>query len=252
MRGPVWRLIDSGFVPPPLSAAIDEAILEAHIDGEVPNTLHFYRRSVPTISVGYFQKIAETVDVGECRRRGVSIVRRMSGGSSIYTDQGQLIYGLVVHDADLPGTREDSFMIVCTALAQAISSFGVKAEHRPVNDVEVDGKKVSGNAQLRRRGSVLQHGTVLVDTDLGAMDAVLKVSPSNRRGVSMPSQRVTTLASLLGTAPDMDTLKSRLTAGLARAFGAEFVRGNLSEREVALVTRLVEERYGRRDWNMKF
>lgn len=235
-----------------MSAALDEAILEAHIDGEVPNTLHFYRRSVPTISVGYFQKIAETVDVSECSRRGVSIVRRMSGGSSIYTDQGQLIYGLVVHDTDLPGSREESFRIVCTALAQAISSFGVKAEHRPVNDVEVDGKKVSGNAQLRRKGSVLQHGTVLVDTDLTAMDAVLRVSPTNQRGISRPSQRITTLARLLGTAPDMDILKSRLTAGLARAFDAEFMPGNLSEREAVLVARLVEERYGRRDWNMKF
>jgi len=239
-------------MPPPLSAALDEAILEAHIDGEVPNTLHFYRRSVPTISVGYFQKITETVDVSECSRRGVSIVRRMSGGSSIYTDQGQLIYGLVVHDADLPGSREESFRIVCTALAETISSFGVKAEHKPVNDVEVEGKKVSGNAQLRRKGSVLQHGTVLVDTDLSAMDAVLRVSPSNQRGIARPSQRVTTLARLLGTAPDMDILKSRLTAGLARAFGAEFMPGNLSERELVLVARLVEERYGRRDWNMKF
>jgi lipoate-protein ligase A len=252
MPHPVWRLIDSGFVPPPLSAALDEAILEAHVDGEVPNTLHFYRRSVPTISVGYFQKIAETVDVSECSRRGVSIVRRMSGGSSIYTDQGQLIYGLVVHDADLLGSREESFRIVCTALAEAISSFGVRAEHKPVNDVEVEGKKVSGNAQLRRRGSVLQHGTVLVDTDLSAMDSVLRVSPSNQRRIARPSQRVTTLARLLGTAPDMDILKSRLTAGLARAFGVEFVPGNLSEREVVLVARLVEERYGRRDWNMKF
>lgn len=247
-----WRLVDSGLVPPPESAALDEAILEAHISGKVSNTLHFYIRSVPTISVGYFQKIAESVDLVECERRGVAIVRRKSGGSAIYTDHGQLIYGLVLHDSDLPEKSADSFRPTCQAIANALRIFGVDAIYRPMNDVEVDGRKISGNAQLRRKGSVLQHGTVVVDTNVREMDAVLKVSNPRRIGVSSPSERMTTLASLLGVAPKMETVKGSMVSAFEKAFDAKFSLSSLTEFEASLVKKLVDERYSRREWNLKF
>ncbi len=248
----VWRLVDSGLVSPAESAALDEAILEAHIAGAVPNTLHYYRRAVPTISVGYFQRVGESLDLSECRRRGISIVRRKSGGSSIYTDAGQLIYGLVVGKSDLPEDRAKSFEFVCSAIARAISSFGVDAKFRPMNDVEVGGRKLSGNAQLRRKKSVLQHGTVVVDTDVGAMDAVLRLDRSKNPSVASPSNRITTLASLLGSVPDMELVKSRLTSELCGAFGVEFEKGSLGAMEHETVRRLVAERYSRDEWNLKF
>ena len=234
---------------PAESAALDEAILEAHIAGSVHNTLHFYRRAVPTISVGYFQKIGECIDLAECQRRGVAVVRRRSGGSSIFTDAGQLIYGLVVHDADLPKDRAKSFEVVCTAISRAVSSFGLNARYRPMNDVEVAGRKVSGSAQLRRKGSVLQHGTIIVDTDLGTMDAVLKPS---KKAPSKPSDRVATLASLCGSVPPMDDVKSALESELERSFGTAFERGLLSAEELGIIKRLVQERYANHSWNFKF
>jgi lipoate-protein ligase A len=249
---PLWRLVDSEFVSPAESAALDEAILEAHVGGEVPNTLHFYRRGTPTISVGYFQKISESLDIEECRARGVAVVRRKSGGSSIYTDAGQLIYGLVMHDSELPADRQESFCAVCSALAKAISSFGVAARFRPMNDIEIDGRKVSGNAQLRRKGSVLQHGTVLVDTDVRAMDAVLRQDPAKHETVMRPSDRIVTLAKLLGRAPEMREVKERIVSEISSAFGTGFERGELTSFERALVQKLVRERYGRDEWNFKF
>jgi len=246
-----WRLIDSDLVPPAVSAALDEALLESHIAGASPNTLHFYRRSVPTVSVGYFQKVAETLDLDECRRRGVSIVRRMSGGSSIYTDQGQLIYGLVLRESDLPGPREASFGRVCGALASAMGSLGFEAVHRPVNDVEVGGLKVSGSAQLRRKGSVLQHGTVIVDTDLGAMDAILRPSKSGKAPGRRPSERVATLSGIKGAGVDMGSVKEKVAGEMAKAFGVVFENGTLTQKEMETVARLVSERYGKREWNMR-
>lgn len=245
-----WRLVDSGLVPPPESAAIDEAILETHIAGKVPNTLHFYRRRIPTISLGYFQKVSESVDLPECRRRGVALVRRRSGGSSIFTDSGQLIYALIVHESDLPADRAESFRKVCGAIAKAIESFGVDAVYRPLNDVEVDGRKVSGNAQLRRKGSVLQHGTVVIDTDLELMDAVLKVV--GQGAVTRPSERMTTLAALLESPPDVDLVAGALAFELGSAFDVEFVMSSLTPVERALVRKLVRERYSRDEWNMRF
>lgn len=242
-----WRLVDSGLVPPPESAALDEAILEAHIEGMVPNTLHFYGRSVPTVSVGYFQRVSESLDIEEVRRRGVAIVRRKSGGSSIYTDQGQLIFALVLHEEELPKDRAESFRVICSALAAALSSQGVDARYRPMNDIEVAGKKVSGSAQLRRKGSVLQHGTVIVDADLAAMDAVLK-----SKGAVRPSDRVASLTSLLGKDIPMASVKDAIAENLGSAFGVSIEPSTLTEWERARVVRLVEERYSRDEWNLRF
>jgi lipoate-protein ligase A len=246
-----WRLIDSGFVGSAESAAIDEALLEAHISGQVPPTLHFYRRRVPTVSLGYFQKAEAAVDLGACARLGVSVVRRRSGGRSIFTDPAQLIYALVVPENDLPLGREASFAFVCSALASALGTFGMDAMHRPVNDVEVDGRKVSGSAQFRRKGSVLQHGTVLVDADLAMMDRVLRADPSETPPLPRPSERVTTMASVLGAVPDMESVKASITVELAKAFDANFYFGRLTDDEERSVQALVSRFYGRGEWNLR-
>jgi len=248
----VWRLVDSDLVSPAESAALDEAILESHVVGVVPNTLHFYRRSSPTVSVGYFQRIDDSVRADECDRRGVAIVRRKSGGSSIYTDSGQLIYGLVVSAADIPPRPEESFRLLCTALAKAISHFGVLAMYRPLNDVEVQGRKISGSAQLRRKGSVLQHGTVLVDTDLETMDAVLRVDRMKNPDIQKPSQRIVTLGNLLSSVPDMATVKARVVAEIESALGIQFKVGELTSSEKVMVKKLVRERYSQKEWNYRF
>lgn len=245
-----WRLVDSGLVQPPESAALDEAMLEAHSQHRVPATLHYYVRAVPTVSVGYFQKLVETIDLEECRKRGVAVVRRKSGGSTIYTDRGQLIYGLVM-DTSCLGRDDSVFGTVCGALAKAISSFGIEAHYRSPNDVEVAGMKVSGSAQLIRSGSVLQHGTVLVDTDLEAMDAVLKPALQGDKPVK-PSERVTTLARVLGKAPDMDALKGAMAREIELRCDARFEASPLTDFEAKVVQELVVERYSRGDWNSKF
>ena len=245
-------MVDSGLVPPPESVAQDEAILAAHIEGLVPDTLHFYRRSKPTISVGYFQRISESLDLEECRLRGVAIVRRKSGGSSIYTDQGQLIYALALHEEDVSKDRAESFKVICSAIAAALSSLGVDARYRPLNDIEVAGKKVSGNAQLRRKGSVLQHGTVVLETDLSEMDAVLKTKFSKSRGVAKPSDRVTSLSALLGEKVSVESLKEAIVKHFEDAFSVVIERGTLTEWERNRVAHLVEEHYSRDEWNLKF
>jgi lipoate-protein ligase A len=234
------------------SAALDEAILTAHASGSVPNTLHFYIRSAPTISVGYFQKISETIDLDECRKRNVQVIRRKSGGSSIYTDRDQLIFALVLHERELPDDRTDSFKAICEPVARAISSFGVEAKYRPMNDIEIGGKKLSGNAQLRRKGSVLQHGTVIVSADLQAMDAVLRLPQSALGNVSKPSDRVTSLASLLGTKPDMEALKSKIAEEISAGFSVKFAPGLMTKQERGIVHDLIKERYSREEWNFRF
>jgi lipoate-protein ligase A len=237
-------MVDSAPLPTAESAAVDEAILGLHADGAVPSTLHFYTRLEPTVSVGYFQRVSEAVDLEECARRGVRLVRRGSGGSSIYTDPGQLIYSLVL-PASAIGAGEESFAAVCGPIAKALGALGVAARYRPVNDIEVGGRKVSGSAQLRRHDSVLQHGTVLIDADIECMDAVL------RHGTTLPSDRVTTLSRLMGKPPRVDVVKAFIAAELGRAFSVDLEPGTLTAAEKERVETLVRTRYGSDGWNLR-
>ena len=97
------RVVDSGIVDPGRSVAVDEAMLMARHLRIAPNSLHLYVRDRPTVSLGYFEKEEEAVDLAVAKARNVAIVRRASGGSAIYTDPGQLIYALVIDDEARPG-----------------------------------------------------------------------------------------------------------------------------------------------------
>ncbi len=90
-----WRLLDSGLVAPGLGTAIDEAILDTKQTCSVPDTIHLYVRNAPTVSLGYFQPLNDSVNMSSVVDMHAHIVRRITGGGSIYTDNGQVIYSAI-------------------------------------------------------------------------------------------------------------------------------------------------------------
>jgi len=247
----LWRLVDSGVVSPDFSAASDEAIVNARLAGAVPNTVHFYTRDSPTISIGYNRSVEKSVFIEEAARRNVKVIRRFSGGSAVFTDRGQLIFALVLDAFLLPSDIVESYEKMCGAIIRGLSILGIKAEYKPVNDILVGGKKISGSAQLRRGGVVLHHGTMLVDTDLESMAAVLK-PPHGKKDDQSVMNHVTSLREAMGEAPDTQVLKGALAKGISDAFGVALYPGSLTPREVADIEALIEGKYGSRDWNWKF
>lgn len=246
----LWRLVDSGIVSPEYSAASDEAIVNARLVGSVPNTLHFYTRDSPTISIGYNKSVEESVFIDEAARRNVKVIRRFSGGSAVFTDEGQLIFALVLDASLLPSDVVKSYEKVCGAVIRGLSILGIKAEYKPVNDILVEGKKISGSAQLRRGGVALHHGTMLIDTDLESMAAVLK-PPQGRKDERSTTKQVTSLREALGKAPDLEVLKRALIKGISDTFGATPYQNDLTRQEVDDIGRLIEEKYNSHDWNWK-
>ncbi len=139
------------------------------------NTLTFYSRDRPTVSLGYFGNAEESIDLDLCREKDIGIVRRPSGGSAVFTDPGQIIYSVTLEAGMVPTNPKDSYPLICGGVVTALRSLGMAAEHKPLNDVVVHGRKISGSAQTRKAGFVLQHGTVIVDSDL---DLMMRVDPS--------------------------------------------------------------------------
>jgi lipoate-protein ligase A len=237
-----WRLVDTDLASPPFTAAADEAIALARSKDLVPDTLHLYRREGPTVSLGYFQSVKKDVDAEFCERNGITILRRVSGGSAIYTDPGHLIYALIVSEDTLPKDKHKAYERVCSAIVRALELLGLNAGFKPVNDVLVGGSKISGSAQMRRWGVVLQHGTLILENDPGMMFGSLK---------TIKDKDVTSLAEQLGNRPDIAKVKEAIVRGFSEVFGVLFDPGGLTGPEKEQISDIVAEKYGRREWNYR-
>jgi lipoate-protein ligase A len=233
------RVVETDLAQPAYTVACDQALLTARAEGSVPDTLHLYRRSRPAISLGHFQRLEDCVDVELARESGIEVIRRVSGGSAIFTDPGQLIYCLALSADQVPESPLESYPLLCRGVVEALAILGVRAAYRPLNDVEVGGRKISGSAQTRKRGVVLQHGTLLVDTDVDIMVRVLKAQGDKRWRAR---SELTTLKQELGTAPRMKEVRSAVIEGFSKSLGRRMVHAPFSRREQELIEGILKGR----------
>lgn len=196
---------DLGSVDPEYSVRYDDAILRAHSRGEVPDAAYVYSRTLPTVSMGRSSVAEDCVDLDYARANGIAVVRRASGGSAVFSDTKQLTYSAVFEDDG--SSREEVFGRVCACVVEALDAMGIEGVHKPVNDVLVDGRKISGGAQKRFRGSILQHGTLLVADSRDVMERVL--IPLKKRSPTV------SLEEILGRMPERDEVVSALRRGFS-------------------------------------
>lgn len=247
-----WRLINTDLADPAFTAAADEAIAKARSENKVPNTLHFYRRNVPTISLGYFQEVEKSIDSQFCRQNNIQIVRRVTGGSAVYTDPGHLLYGLAVDENILPTGRNEAFEVICGAIVLALKELGIESEFKPINDIMVNGRKISGSAQMRRWGIVLQHGTLVLSNEGNMLSNALKMDIAKiKEWGQQPETYVTSISEITGQKPDLEKIKAAIVTGYETIFDIEFEVSGLTDYENELISQLINEKYGNDEWNLK-
>jgi lipoate-protein ligase A len=254
------RLVDSGAAGPApgaLNMGLDEAILRAVAAGEAPPTLRLYRWSPPCVTVGYFQSLAEELDLDACRAAGVDTVRRITGGGAVLHD-AEITYSIVLPEGHplAPAGILDSYAILCKGIVEAARSLGVEASFAPINDVCSGGRKLSGNAQTRKLGCLLQHGTVLLEVEVERMFSLLRVPKEKLSGklISDVKDRVTSLGALLGREVGYEEAAAALTTGFASAFapyGIELEPAALGAAELAEGSRIAAEKFATEAWNRK-
>jgi lipoate-protein ligase A len=242
------RLVDSGVCHPLYSVALEEVLLESCAKGLMPPTLHLYVRDRPTVSLGYFETAAEVVDLPALMREDIFLVRRMSGGSTIYTDPGQLIFSLIMEQEEFP-RPDQAYALTCSALVQALKTLGLMAEHKPPNDIVIEGRKVSGSAQTRKRGMVLVHGTLLMDTDLDRLIRILLPRPDKR---TRTREEMTSLKDELGKTVEMNDVKKALVEAFSETLEQRVVPIPVNQRERGRVDELIKEKYGKEGFILQF
>jgi lipoate-protein ligase A len=146
----------------------------------------------------------------------------------------------------VPESPNETFAQICGGIIKALDVLGLKAEFKPINDVLVNKRKISGSAQIRKAGVVLQHGTLMVDTDFDIMFDVLKMRKAGRSRDS-----VTSLAKELGQAPSMDQVKRALVDGFSSTFGVIIEKGVLTRFEERKIEELVRDKYSLEDYTMR-
>lgn len=237
------RYIDLGYISLPRLHAVEEAIAKIG-----PPTLMLWIARPATVNVGYFQSVEQEVNVAEAKKRGLKITRRPSGGGAVLFDEKQLYYSIVAKwdSKILPKGASSCFRKAADGLINALKEFGLTGTFAGKNDILVDGKKISGNAQTNKWGAKIQHGTFLVDFDVATASRVLKI-PREKvvdKGIratttkKMIEERVTTLNQVLGRKVSKKEAKEALKKGFAKALSVEFVDSDLTEEERRLTHEL--------------
>ncbi len=248
---PQFRVIDTGLRSGRENIAFDQAMIDAHRDGEIPDTIRFIHFK-PVALLGRHQALSQEVHQDECAARGIEIGRRITGGGAIYLDQGQLGWALIMHRKTLNlGDLGKTATAICEAAAMGLSELGIKARFRPRNDIEVGGRKISGTGGFFDGDTLIYQGTVLVDLNPEKMFAALNVAKAKleRKSLDSAADRVTCLRALLSDqTPSMPELEEALISGFAKHLGIYPVWGEISEAEEQRTKTLYEEEIGTDDF----
>ncbi len=242
-----FRIIDTGVREGRSNIAFDAALIELRQAGEVPDSIRFMSFP-PTALIGRHQDLSREINLEYCAANGVGTVRRMTGGGAIYLDEGQLGWELVFHRSALGvAALPDLTKKICDAAAAGLSKLGVDARFRPRNDIEVDGRKISGTGGVFDGDILIFQGTVLVDLNPEHMVNALNV-PDNKlakRELDSAAHRVVTLKQLLGDEmPDLATVKQALIDGFCESFGITAEWGEISAAEEELAGQYFDDEIG--------
>ncbi|HSI66745.1 MAG TPA: lipoate--protein ligase [Planococcus sp. (in: firmicutes)] len=236
---------NKGITDPRINLAIEEYLLNT-MDVEKDPFLLFYTNE-PSIIVGKNQNSSEEINTDYVDSNGIHVVRRLSGGGAVYHDHGNLNYSFITVD---DGNSFRNFQKFTEPVVKALQSMGVNAELSGRNDLLVEGRKISGNAQFSTRGRMFSHGTLLFDTDVEEVVSALKVSKEKieSKGIKSIRSRVANISEFLKEPKSVEEFRSEILHSLFE--GEEKVRyWELTEDDWGNIHELSRKRYANWDWN---
>jgi lipoate---protein ligase len=226
-----WRVIALEEHDAYKNMAIDESILD-HVKINVSRpTMRFYRWNPSAVSIGRFQSMRDEVNIQKCKELGITPVRRITGGGAVYHDySGELTYSIIAPQSEFPSGIRESYALICGWVIGGLKNVGIDAAFAPINDITSNGKKISGCAQTRRNGVLLQHGTILYNLDVSRMFSVLTVSNEkiSDKMIKRVEDRVTSVSAQKSI--QFEELYQGIVKGLTD--GKEYKMGTLSESEM--------------------
>lgn len=261
----VWRLVPFHRYPPRENMAIDEAIFREVQRSGGPPTIRLYGWLSPAVSIGYFQHIDREIDLDACRKSGVTVVRRPTGGKAVYHDD-DLTYAIIAGENTslFPPTILETYRVISQCLVQGLHKLGLEAilaeEGREpgkgsldascfsvpsLHELLVKGRKICGSAQMRSRGVFLQQGSLLMSFDPEkTCDVMLPHREPRARQVQALQEKVTSLYEHLPRSVTREDVCKSLIEAFQTGWEVSFVEGSLTPEEETLKDHLLATKYG--------
>jgi lipoate-protein ligase A len=240
-------LVDNrGITDARINLALEEYVFRNKPTAE--DCLLFYVNA-PAIIIGRNQNTIEEIATEVVEDRGITVVRRVSGGGAVYHDLGNLNFSFMTSDVYQRFNRYEHFT---RPVIEVLRGMGVPAELGGRNDILAGGRKISGNAQFASGARMFSHGTLLLDSDLDAVTAALRPRPGKveSKGVKSIRSRVANISEFLSEPLDVGELQARIIEGI---FGtrqaARIPQVELTEDDWSAVHALVASKYGSWKWN---
>ena len=262
----IWRLIEDEPRTGPENMAIDEALLRSFDPAVSLPVLRLYGWQPPALSLGRFQNAAQVLDLGRCRACGVPVVRRITGGGTIY-HADEVTYAIVCSPEQIPpaSSIKDSFRVLTGFLIAMYRDLGLDACYaldffppeahlgertafcfagKESFDIMVGGKKIGGNAQRRQKGIIFQHGSLpLLNRAATGLSFMRDQEPGMAKDVSSLEQ--------CGIPAESGLVRRKLAEAFQRNFNVQLSPQPLTEQERALAEGLLVERYATDQWNLE-
>jgi len=267
-----WRVIFDKPIDGAMNMAIDEAILESVTSSSAPATLRLYAWEPPCVSLGYAQPVSD-VSIVEITNRGYDLVRRPTGGRAIlHTDELTYSVNGPQDEPRLAGGVLTSYNVLAKALLYALQSLGIPAisvekspeetrfkgdKKNPVcfevpssYEITVDGKKLIGSAQARRKGGVMQHGTLPLEGDLTRLIQVINFPDRESRDAAAVRllEKAATVRDVSKKPVSWDKASRAFADAFSEVLNLNLVADNITASEMERAEELYREKYSNQMW----
>lgn len=240
----MYYVDNEGITDPRINLAIEEYILR-HLDQEETYLLFYINK--PSIIIGKNQNTIEEINADYVNEHDIQIVRRLSGGGAVYHDLGNLSYSFITKD---DGSSFHDFKKFTKPVIDALHQMGVNAELVGRNDIQVEDKKVSGNAQFATRGRMFSHGTLMFDSELEKVVSSLNVKQEKieSKGIKSIRSRVANIRDYMDKNITIEEFKQLILDYISGQEGG-LEQYHLNDQDWEKINEISEQRYQNWDWN---
>ncbi|MFC7320083.1 lipoate--protein ligase family protein [Halobacillus campisalis] len=265
-----WYFVDSGHLTPSLNMAMDEKLMNWHRKGLIPPVLRFYGWKPAGLSVGYFQKVKGRIDLEGIEKNGFELVRRQTGGRAVLHDD-ELTYSVIVSEEHprMPASVKDAYLVLSQGLLEGFRELHISAdfaipkeklnttgsavcfEEPSWYELIVDGKKAAGSAQTRKKGVILQHGSIPIEVDETKLFDmfIYKNERLKERARHAFGDKAVSINDILDTPVSFEETCDAFKKGFEKGLDIELKPFELNKEQWEEVQELAKEKYSSDDWN---
>lgn len=238
---------NQGITDPRINLAIEEFAVR-HLAADEPILLFYINQ--PSIIIGRNQNTVEEINANYVEDKGIKVVRRLSGGGAVYHDEGNLNFSFITKD---DGKSFSNFQKFLSPIIDALEQLGIQAEVKGRNDILVDDRKISGNAQFATLGKLFTHGTLLFNSDIDEVVNALRVRKDKieSKGKKSVRSRVANISEFLATPMTIEAFREHILLSIFDVqSSADVPRYELTESDWEAIRKISAERYANWDWNV--